>query len=89
MTTTEDLARYATAADLPREGQAWRNRKGAVRFVRHVEDDYSVTYSRPAPALPHWETVSMASWVKWVADTGAVVTRKATDVIPKDWSYLT
>lgn len=74
----------------PCEGEAWRNAKGAIRFVRSVEDGgYSVIYSRPAPASPEWLTVSMVEWLGWVDSTNALRVRKASPVLDKDWEYIT
>lgn len=75
-------------AILPKAGELWQNKKGAVRYVRHVDDDgYAVTYNRPAPAPVDWLTVLTRDWQQWVESTQAVKLRKAATVEDKDWSY--
>lgn len=71
----------------PQEGEAWRNEKGAIRYVRSV-DDYSVVYSRPAPAHPDWITTTIDEWSLWVERMNAKRVRRGGGV-QSDWEYIT
>ncbi len=72
---------------LPKEGEIWRNDRGAQRFVRSVEDNYSVTYSRPADHHRDWLTVPLRDWVIWAETSNASRLRKAPQVPDKEWAY--
>lgn len=73
--------------DLPREGEIWRNSKGAERHVRSVDEDARwVMYSRPAPAPADWMTVTMCKWLEWAENA----TRMRKPVAAQsDWGYQT
>jgi hypothetical protein len=55
---------------MPRDGDVWKNAKGAIRTVVDVNEIY-VTYRRPAPAPSDLITVTGGAWAFWVERTAA------------------
>lgn len=73
----------------PKEGETWRNEKGAVRVVRGVDDDDVVTYSRAADGHHEWRSIMVRDWCLWVEGTNAVLSRRAPKGAPnKEWGYV-